>query len=156
MAKSTDISVRQVGPKNAKKSIRFAIKKRRPVFLWGGTQRIRFQQTQFIAVTHYQNERITALKKNYNPHAKGYGPTLLVSHPAQSNTKHPTYHWRQDKFSTTKNSRLPASSTGTSSSASATSQEEGLQEDDDEQLVRAGRILQRMSHSSQSLLQSDV
>ena len=35
MAKSTDISVRQVGPKNAKKSIRFAIKKRRPVFLWG-------------------------------------------------------------------------------------------------------------------------
>ena len=35
MAKSTDISVRQVGPKSAKKSIRFAIKKRRPVFLWG-------------------------------------------------------------------------------------------------------------------------
>ena len=35
MAKSTDISVRQVGPKGAKKSIRFAIKKRRPVFLWG-------------------------------------------------------------------------------------------------------------------------
>jgi energy-coupling factor transporter ATP-binding protein EcfA2 len=35
MAKSTDISVRQLGPKSAKKSIRFAIKKRRPVFLWG-------------------------------------------------------------------------------------------------------------------------
>jgi hypothetical protein len=35
MAKAQDISVRQVGPKSAKKSIRFAIKKRRPVFLWG-------------------------------------------------------------------------------------------------------------------------
>ena len=35
MSKSTDISVRQVGPKSAKKAIRFAIKKRRPVFLWG-------------------------------------------------------------------------------------------------------------------------
>ena len=35
MAKSADISVRQVGPKSAKKSIRYAIKKRRPVFLWG-------------------------------------------------------------------------------------------------------------------------
>jgi hypothetical protein len=35
MAKSTDISVRQVGPKAAKRSIRKAIKVRRPVFLWG-------------------------------------------------------------------------------------------------------------------------
>jgi hypothetical protein len=35
MSKSTDISVRQVGPKSAKKAIRFAVKKRRPVFLWG-------------------------------------------------------------------------------------------------------------------------
>ena len=35
MSKSTDISVRQVGPKGAKKSIRKAIQKRRPVFLWG-------------------------------------------------------------------------------------------------------------------------
>jgi hypothetical protein len=31
----SDISVRQVGPKAAKKSIRKAIEKRRPVFLWG-------------------------------------------------------------------------------------------------------------------------
>jgi hypothetical protein len=35
MAKSTDISVRQVGPKAAKRSILKAIKTRRPVFLWG-------------------------------------------------------------------------------------------------------------------------
>ena len=35
MAKSTDISVRQMGPKSAKKAIRKAINKHRPVFLWG-------------------------------------------------------------------------------------------------------------------------
>ena len=35
MSKSTDISVRQVGPKSAKKAIRKAIQKRRPAFLWG-------------------------------------------------------------------------------------------------------------------------
>jgi len=35
MAKTTDISVRTVGPKAAKKSIRKAIQTRRPVFLWG-------------------------------------------------------------------------------------------------------------------------
>jgi len=31
----SDISIRQVGPKSAKTSIAFAIKKKRPVFLWG-------------------------------------------------------------------------------------------------------------------------
>jgi hypothetical protein len=35
MSKTTDISVRQVGPKGAKRSINRAIKMRRPVFLWG-------------------------------------------------------------------------------------------------------------------------
>jgi hypothetical protein len=35
MAKSTDISVRQVGPKASKKAISKAIQKRRPIFLWG-------------------------------------------------------------------------------------------------------------------------
>jgi hypothetical protein len=35
MAKAQDISVRQVGPKKAKTAINFAIKMRRPVFLWG-------------------------------------------------------------------------------------------------------------------------
>lgn len=35
MSKAQDISVRQVGPKSAKKSIRKAINVRRPVFLWG-------------------------------------------------------------------------------------------------------------------------
>jgi hypothetical protein len=35
MSKSTDISVRQCGPKSAKKAIRKAIKVRRPAFLWG-------------------------------------------------------------------------------------------------------------------------
>jgi hypothetical protein len=35
MSKQIDISVRQVGPKNAKKAIRKAINVRRPTFLWG-------------------------------------------------------------------------------------------------------------------------
>jgi hypothetical protein len=35
MAKSNDISIRQVGPKAAKRSIRKAIQTRRPTFLWG-------------------------------------------------------------------------------------------------------------------------
>jgi hypothetical protein len=35
MAKAQDISVRQVGPKSAKRSIRKAVSVRRPVFLWG-------------------------------------------------------------------------------------------------------------------------
>jgi hypothetical protein len=35
MSKTTDISVRQVGPKSAKRSINRAIKMRRAVFLWG-------------------------------------------------------------------------------------------------------------------------
>jgi hypothetical protein len=35
MSKNTDISVRQMGPKAAKKAIRKAIKVRRPAFLWG-------------------------------------------------------------------------------------------------------------------------
>ena len=35
MSKQTDISVRQVGPKAAKKAIRKSISVRRPVFLWG-------------------------------------------------------------------------------------------------------------------------
>jgi hypothetical protein len=35
MSKQTDISVRQVGPKSAKKAIRKSIQVRRPTFLWG-------------------------------------------------------------------------------------------------------------------------
>jgi len=35
MSKSTDISIRQCGPKSAKKAIRKALKVRRPTFLWG-------------------------------------------------------------------------------------------------------------------------
>jgi hypothetical protein len=35
MSKAQDLSIRQVGPKRAKKAIRKAIEKRRPVFLWG-------------------------------------------------------------------------------------------------------------------------
>ena len=35
MAKAQDVSIRTVGPKGAKKAIRKAIQKRRPVFLWG-------------------------------------------------------------------------------------------------------------------------
>lgn len=35
-------------------------------------QELSFQETEFIAVTHYQNDQITLLKKSYNPHAKGF------------------------------------------------------------------------------------
>ena len=35
MSKSADVSVRQVGPKAAKRAIRKALQTRRPVFLWG-------------------------------------------------------------------------------------------------------------------------
>lgn len=31
-----------------------------------------FPSTNFIAVTHYQNELVTTLKKSFNPHAKGF------------------------------------------------------------------------------------
>lgn len=31
-----------------------------------------FPATNFIAVTHYQNELVTTLKKSFNPHAKGF------------------------------------------------------------------------------------
>jgi hypothetical protein len=31
-----------------------------------------FPETEFIVVTHYQNERVNYLKKQYNPHAKGF------------------------------------------------------------------------------------
>lgn len=41
-------------------------------FTWNRAQRIFYPETQFIAVTHYQNESITLLKKSYNPHAKGF------------------------------------------------------------------------------------
>ena len=31
-----------------------------------------YPQTQFIGVTHYQNQQVNYLKKQYNPHAKGF------------------------------------------------------------------------------------
>ncbi|KAJ3053436.1 T-box transcription factor tbx5, partial [Rhizophlyctis rosea] len=31
-----------------------------------------WKETRFVAVTHYQNEKVNWLKKNYNPHAKGF------------------------------------------------------------------------------------
>ncbi|OZJ05536.1 hypothetical protein BZG36_01924 [Bifiguratus adelaidae] len=31
-----------------------------------------FEETEFIAVTHYQNDKVNRLKKDYNPHAKGF------------------------------------------------------------------------------------
>ncbi|RKO87174.1 hypothetical protein BDK51DRAFT_43761 [Blyttiomyces helicus] len=39
-----------------------------------GDHRITFmyEETKFIAVTHYQNSKVNQLKKNYNPHAKGF------------------------------------------------------------------------------------
>ncbi|ORX53847.1 hypothetical protein BCR36DRAFT_284583 [Piromyces finnis] len=37
---------------------------------------IKFNETKFLAVTHYQNEKVNQLKKNYNPHAKGFKDDL--------------------------------------------------------------------------------
>lgn len=47
--------------------------------LWakGVLQMHRIESTQFIAVTHYQNERVTDLKKAFNPHAKGFLSTAV-------------------------------------------------------------------------------
>lgn len=36
------------------------------------TQCLSFPITEFIAVTHYQNQQTTMLKKRFNPHAKGF------------------------------------------------------------------------------------
>ncbi|KAI8813951.1 hypothetical protein BJ742DRAFT_900628 [Cladochytrium replicatum] len=33
---------------------------------------IKFDETAFVAVTHYQNPQVNHLKKNFNPHAKGF------------------------------------------------------------------------------------
>lgn len=38
----------------------------------GSLRRIKVNECSFIAVTHYQNEVITHLKKHNNPHAKGF------------------------------------------------------------------------------------
>ena len=38
----------------------------------GSRRRIKVNECSFIAVTHYQNELITHLKKHNNPHAKGF------------------------------------------------------------------------------------
>jgi hypothetical protein len=36
----------------------------------------RFDRTEFMAVTHYQNYKVKDLKKSYNPHAKGFRGTI--------------------------------------------------------------------------------
>lgn len=36
----------------------------------------RFDRTEFIAVTHYQNYKVNDLKKSHNPHAKGFRGTI--------------------------------------------------------------------------------
>lgn len=35
------------------------------------------KECSFVAVTHYQNSAVNMLKKNYNPHAKGFKETFL-------------------------------------------------------------------------------
>lgn len=69
-----------------------------------------FPQTEFIAVTHYQNERITVLKKSYNPHAKGF--IVIEEIPGTS-----TGSWSvsQESTFTTSLPARDASSTGASS-----------------------------------------
>jgi hypothetical protein len=40
-----------------------------------------FPETEFVAVTHYQNSEINHLKKSFNPHAKGFKEDLLSHYP---------------------------------------------------------------------------
>ncbi|XP_062859477.1 T-box transcription factor TBX6 [Trichomycterus rosablanca] len=52
----------------------------RDVLMWGGAQHtFTFPETQFITVTAYQNNRITELKINSNPFAKGFRENGLNS-----------------------------------------------------------------------------
>ena len=41
------------------------------------------REAQFIAVTHYQNPKICELKKNFNPHAKGFLTQQISSEPSE-------------------------------------------------------------------------
>lgn len=50
-----------------------------------------FPQTSFIAVTHYQNNSVNLLKKNYNPHAKGFKDTNLGSSSSSQGSL--PFHW---------------------------------------------------------------
>ncbi|XP_044271939.1 T-box transcription factor TBX3-like isoform X2 [Tribolium madens] len=63
---------------------------------WAPTNVFTFPETQFIAVTAYQNEKITKLKINYNPFAKGFRENgkssskrkqLISEHPDSPNSK---------------------------------------------------------------------
>nr|ABB16909.1 dorsocross [Tribolium castaneum] len=63
---------------------------------WAPTNVFTFPETQFIAVTAYQNEKITKLKINYNPFAKGFRENgkssakrkqLVSEHPDSPNSK---------------------------------------------------------------------
>ncbi|KAF9190727.1 hypothetical protein BGZ50_009868 [Haplosporangium sp. Z 11] len=40
-----------------------------------------FDTTTFIAVTHYQNNRVNDLKKDFNPHARGFRDTVVNTEP---------------------------------------------------------------------------
>ncbi|KAI7815909.1 hypothetical protein BC939DRAFT_497794, partial [Gamsiella multidivaricata] len=64
-----------------------------------------YDQTSFIAVTHYQNHRVNDLKKDHNPHAKGFRDTIGYS-PSQS-TK------RRRMISSSSSTRSTESSLGT-------------------------------------------
>lgn len=43
-----------------------------PSIQWANINTFQFEETKFIAVTAYQNEKITQLKINNNPFAKGF------------------------------------------------------------------------------------
>ncbi|KAF5290011.1 hypothetical protein FQR65_LT11677 [Abscondita terminalis] len=49
-----------------------------PYALWAPTTTTTFPQTEFLAVTAYQNEEITKLKIEHNPFAKGFRETGLA------------------------------------------------------------------------------
>lgn len=48
-----------------------------------------FPETAFIAVTAYQNERITQLKINNNPFARGFREPLMDHTPTKKDSKKP-------------------------------------------------------------------
>lgn len=57
-----------------------------------------FPETQFIAVTAYQNEEVTSLKIKYNPFAKAFLDTKERSDGYQRGDYSPTYGQQQNHY----------------------------------------------------------
>ena len=69
-----------------------------------------FSKCSFIAVTHYQNSAINMLKKQYNPHAKGFVPdvpSISMHHFSEDGTKNENGDSEQQHYSDNSDSSEP-------------------------------------------------